>query len=407
MSTRQAQMRAVLTIDTEADNAWENHLNPNVTNVAGLRELAQLLRRYGAKATCLLTYRVADDAQAISVLRELAGQGLVEVGAHLHPWESPPFMDNGLDRRYHTYPHELPLSVFRSKMEMLTARIAENFESPVSYRGGRWGLSPQHVAVLEELGYQVDTSVTPLITWGPKPGLPISQGGRGGCDYSRAPLQPYYLSYYDVTRPGQAALAEMPVTVQFTQRVPMPILQAYGYVPRWARRLLEKAKVLHPVWAFAAEEKNERMRQMLKNYCFSSLSYFNMSCHSSELMLGTSPHSRTPAALARTLGNIELALQALAATGRCQFCTLVEAARAWKAENVRPAATPLPPTDRPVTRSSALASPGLCTVPVVAAPASLAAAPMTMAAAPINAPEAISAATMSHASPATSTRNPV
>ncbi len=168
---------AVITVDTESDNVWTDRLNPSMRNVAALHVLASILRRFSARATCLVSYRVADNPQAVAILRELVDAGLVEVGSHLHPWENPPFMADGMDRRYHTYPQELPLVVFRQKLEALTERIAENFDRPVCYRGGRWGLAPQHVGVLEELGYLVDTSVTPLLSWRAKKDCPSGAAG--------------------------------------------------------------------------------------------------------------------------------------------------------------------------------------------------------------------------------------
>jgi hypothetical protein len=331
MQSQPEQIWAVLTIDTEADNAWEDHLNPGVANVPSLWELARLLRQYSAKATCLISYRVANDEGAVSVLRALVDEGLVEIGAHLHPWENPPFMESGLDRRYHAYPHELPLELFKRKMEMLTARIAESFASPRSYRAGRWGLAAEHVKVLEDLGYEVDTSVTPLIIW-LQFGLPASQGGRGGCDYRRAPLEPYWLSHQDVTRPGESKLVELPVTVQFTHRIPLWLRRVYPALPEWVRRVLRKGLAIRPVWAFAAEEKNKFMEQMLECFASSPASFFNMSVHSSELMLGTSPRSRTPQRIGQTLRNIQMALSHLSTTGHCNFCTLTQAARIWKTQ---------------------------------------------------------------------------
>lgn len=371
MQAKRGQLWAVLTIDTEADNAWEDHLNASVSNVQALRELATLLRRYGAKATCLVSYRVIDDAQAVSILGELFDEGLIEVGAHLHPWENPPFLEDEQDRRYHTYPHELPLELFRKKLEVLTERITEEFGAPMSYRAGRWGLAAAHVRVLEDLGYEVDTSVTPLITWQRKPGLPLRLGGGGGCDYRRAPLEPYWMSWQDITRSGHSGLVELPVSVQFTRAMPTSIARLYGWLPEWARRPLRKGHLIKPVWAFAAEEPNDRMEQMLESYAASSLSYFNMAFHSSEIMLGTSPRSRTPERLGQTMRNIEMTLAKLASTGRCRFDTLIEAARDWKRSALGaslPAGAPSPAG----TSTSIAAAP--MTVAATAAPAKAVAA---------------------------------
>jgi len=49
------------TIDTEPDDARSLHLNPSVANLQELRRVQTLLERYGARATCLITYRVFQD----------------------------------------------------------------------------------------------------------------------------------------------------------------------------------------------------------------------------------------------------------------------------------------------------------------------------------------------------------
>ncbi len=92
-------VQVVITVDTEPDDAWTDHMNPSVANVQALLRLQELLDRFGARATCLVTYRVIQDDAAVAVLRELVEKGGAEVGAHLHPWETPPFMDHGLGLR--------------------------------------------------------------------------------------------------------------------------------------------------------------------------------------------------------------------------------------------------------------------------------------------------------------------
>ncbi|MDP7304037.1 MAG: hypothetical protein QGG09_13110, partial [Pirellulaceae bacterium] len=94
------QVPVLLTIDTEEDNAWENHPNTGVSNVAQLVRLQGMLDKYGAKATCLVAYLVVRDDPSVEVLKELVAHGGAEIGAHLHPWKTPPYMESGIDTRY-------------------------------------------------------------------------------------------------------------------------------------------------------------------------------------------------------------------------------------------------------------------------------------------------------------------
>lgn len=317
----------VLTIDTEADNAWEDRLNPSVANVRELRRLQTLLAKYGAKATCLITHRVAEDAEATEVLQELVDIGGAEIGAHLHPWESPPFMESGVDRQYSAFPHEIPVEMFEQKLRSLVRTIARRFDSPTSYRAGRWGLVAEHIPALESSGFRVDTSVTPLMDWRGKTGIPRSLQERGGVDYRFAPQHPYHPDYRDVAREGDAKLLEIPVSVAFTRPTPRFVREAYGLLPAILRRGLEKCELLRPVWAWPSLASEDQLLRMLKNVLHAGTDVVNIAFHSSELMVGGSPRSRMEADVDETLGRLESMLSLLSSNDRCYFCTLSEAHR--------------------------------------------------------------------------------
>ena len=316
----------VITIDTEPDNAWENHLNPSVANVRALRRLQDLLTPFGAKATCLITTRVAEDDECVALLGDLVRNHGAEVGAHLHPWETPPFLDSRLDARYASFPHDLPVELFERKMSALTESIEARFDRPRSYRAGRWGFVAEHVAVLEKLGYEVDTSVTPWNDWGDTWGIPADQGGRGGVDYRRCPRHPYQLGYDTVTRPGDADLLEIPLTVAFTRRWPALVRRGYGRYPTLARLLLRKTELVRPVWAVPSEEPTARLERMVPAAMAERDHVFNIAFHSSELVVGGSPATATQCDVDVVFGRIAMMLKMLA-TGNVEFMTLTATAR--------------------------------------------------------------------------------
>jgi peptidoglycan/xylan/chitin deacetylase (PgdA/CDA1 family) len=324
-------VQVVLTIDTEADNAWGNHRDSNVTNVRELLRLHHVLAKYGAKATCLVTSRVVQDGEAIGVLRHLVDTGGAEIGAHLHPWESPPFMESGFDTRYPTFPPELPLDVFREKLRRLVEAIGGRFSPPTCYRGGRWGISPEHLAVLEQAGFEVDTTVTPLIDWRETKGVPTSLNGQGGVDFRSASVSPYHPDYSDVTREGGAKIIEVPLTVGFTRCVPPLVRHLYVALPELVHRVLRKSALVRAVWATPAQEDERHLLQMLAVVLREGMSVINMAIHSSELMVGGSPRSRSEEDVAKILGRLEAMLSVLASSGICRFTTLTDAARRWEA----------------------------------------------------------------------------
>lgn len=326
-SMRHGRIPVVLTIDTEPDNAWDFHQNPSVANVQELLRLQDILDKHDAKATCLITYRVVANDDAVRTLETLAQRSGAEIAAHLHPWENPPFMESEADARYSSFPHELPLTLFEDKMSTLTAAIAERFDAPTSYRAGRWGLSAKHFRVLERLGYDVDTSVTPLIDWRDTIGIPKAEGGVGGIDYRFAPQHPYHPAHDDVCSPGDAALLEIPLTVGFTRRTPAMIRKRYGRLPILAQRILRKSELLRPIWAVPPEQTKHQLLKMVASVLADGVSIVNIAMHSSELMVDGSPSSRTKEATDDVFDRIDTMLGALRDSGVCDFTTLTAAGR--------------------------------------------------------------------------------
>ncbi|MCK4614027.1 MAG: deacetylase [Thermoplasmata archaeon] len=235
-------------------------------------------------------------------------EGNAEVGAHLHPWDNPPYVPlTPDDQKHHPLPHELPEDLFRKKMGVLTDSIKHGFgAAPVSYRAGRWGLNEMNARVLIELGYIVDSSVTPNITWSHLTGIP---GGEGGKNYLHAPLQPYWLDIADVTRPGSSNLLEVPVTILFTQ-FPMRKLRFMRHVFRNHRtdligRALDRFG-FGPTWLRpypqTTGDKLIRVYQTAKSL---DLPAVVMMLHSSELMPGGSPYNPDERSVERLYKKLE------------------------------------------------------------------------------------------------------
>ena len=97
---RAGPVRIVVTVDTEADGQWDHGRSLSTGNVAAWPAFQELCRATACLPTWLITSEIADDPAAVAFLRPLALAGEAEVGAHLHPWTTPPFADEpGLRRR--------------------------------------------------------------------------------------------------------------------------------------------------------------------------------------------------------------------------------------------------------------------------------------------------------------------
>jgi len=208
-------MKLIITVDTERDNEWKRPDSTSLENIKFLQRFQDLCQKYGFKPTYLLTYEVASDPQSVKILKAYQEKLQAEIGAHLHPWTSPPFeQERSWEDKVHRFPHELSDKELRDKMAVLTQTIIDNFGiRPKSFRAGRWGFDARVARELIRQNYIVDCSVTPKISWQKTKGDPQ---GQGGPDYRFFRAQPYFVSPQDINEVGHSALLEVPMTILFT-----------------------------------------------------------------------------------------------------------------------------------------------------------------------------------------------
>jgi hypothetical protein len=287
----------VVTIDCEEEGLWSGSYRTTgnrCRNIEQLPYVHEIFARLGVVPTYLVDHPVATDGAAVRVLRELTRGGAGELGAHLHPWCTPPLQEGG-DSPRASYTHQLAPELQERKLDALCCAIADAFGArPRSYRAGRWGFDHTSVPVLERLGFTVDTSVDPL-WWDPEP---------GGPDFVRAPLAPYRLSREDVCRPGAGPLVEVPVSTAFTGRLaralerlarrvaPLPGLR------RWLVRagLVSLKPELHPL---------PRMLALADELAAREHPIFNVMFHSSTVLPGATPYVGDARARGEFLARLE------------------------------------------------------------------------------------------------------
>src|SRR2546422_322612 len=154
----------LVSIDTEEDNWVPSREGITVENTRELPRLQALFDRLGIRATYFTTYQVAKRPAAAMILREICAAGRADLGAHLHPWNTPP-LDEPLVPR-NTMLKNLPSHLQLRKVQCLTDTLAEVFgTAPTTFRAGRWGLGQATVRALIRCGYHVDSSVIPYVNW--------------------------------------------------------------------------------------------------------------------------------------------------------------------------------------------------------------------------------------------------
>lgn len=162
-----------ISIDTEED-LWGGYTvkNPPLENIKNIHLLQEIFDKYAAIPTYLINYPVATDCYSIELLKALLRENRCDIGAHCHPWNNPPFADEE-DSEYSSFMCNLPYEIILKKLTELHSAIVENLNfTPIVFRAGRWGVGEKVIKVIQKLGYKIDTSVTPYISWedcnGPK-----------------------------------------------------------------------------------------------------------------------------------------------------------------------------------------------------------------------------------------------
>jgi peptidoglycan/xylan/chitin deacetylase (PgdA/CDA1 family) len=321
-------MYLLVGIDTESDNQWDARAraHPTFDNLYALPKLHALFARHRVRPTYVITYPVARDARAASILRELHQERTAEIGAHHHAWETPPCTAD--DTHRHPYACNLPIEQFEAQLQQLTDAIeAAVGAQPRTYRSGRFGFAAAHVAALERLKYDIDSSVAPL----------FYEAHKGGPDFVGAPVSPYFLAYDDVCAPGTSNVLEIPISSALNRRLPAWLERAYARAPApyTTKRVLRALRMAHVVWLRPSYSSLDEMQALARRLSAASAPALNLLFHSSEAIVGGSPYNRSTAELTAFFDRLErffgFALHELGATPvtfsefRARFCKVPQA----------------------------------------------------------------------------------
>jgi len=290
----------VVVVDTEAEFDWA--LPPprramGVTSVKSQINMQRIFERYQVRPTYVLDYPVSSTPEAYEIIREFHHSGTCEIGAHLQPWDNPPFLERKTDEN--SYPGNLPFELEREKLLRLSQIIEENVGvRPRIYKAGRYGVGRATAQILAELGYQIDLSVVP--------GTDLTR--QFGPDFSHCGARPYWF--------GQApALLEIPLSIGYTGLLARTRSLAYVLT------MNERLKALHVPGVLARLRLVERItltpegvsfdeqRRLTRALLHEGQRVFTFSYHSPSLAPGNTPYVQNDADLRGFLQRIEQYLE--------------------------------------------------------------------------------------------------
>jgi hypothetical protein len=220
-------MQLALTIDVEEEGLFNGRFpvdDPPLRNIAFLDRLDPIVSELDLRPTLLVSYHAARNARHRERILRLAGRWRAEIGAHLHPWNTPPLVN--LPHRQPVPSELIPKDILSAKLATLWAALADMGVVPTSFRMGRFNLGPLLWSLLSGTTVSVDSSIAPMRRY------------YGGPDHLGAPTDPYYPDPADPTRPGRSDILEVPVTI-------LPILPGAGAL----LRRMQSGRLLPRGWA--------------------------------------------------------------------------------------------------------------------------------------------------------------
>ena len=314
-----------ISIDTEEDDWGPATRNNTTLNIREIPRLQRLFERIGARTTFFVTYQVARDPTAAAIIRDTVASESVEVGAHLHPWNTPPV--EGREEQCSML-WRYPQDSQARKIGRLKQIIRENIHvEPTAFRAGRFGLGNATLGALEQAGFRVDSSVTPLLSW----------REYGGPSFLRAPLRVYRPSAADLCVPASdGKLIEVPLTAGFTRfRQSHWKALAKSLYGRFAQRmhlpgLVNHALDLRRVFLSPETDTVPDMLAASRRIIDEGGRHLHMFFHSNSLVPGLTPFVRTTKDLEEMYASIERFFDGLSAITRVEPRTVSEEAAAFE-----------------------------------------------------------------------------
>lgn len=290
----------VVVVDTEEEFDWGRPFDPAATSVSAIERLyrgQEVCEELGVRPCYVVDHPVASSPRASAIVGDLVATGRAVVGAHLHPWVSPP-VEEEICRR-NSFAGNLPRALEAEKLARLTDEIERGIgERPVVYKAGRYGFGAHTASILEEQGYAVDLSFCPAFDF----------SDEGGPDYSSVGCHPF--------RFGRAGrLLGLPATgayVGFWRWSPHRVHDlARGALGRRLRieGIMSRLGAIERLHLSPEGHGFAELRRLTTALLGRGVRVFTLSYHSPSLEPGCTPYVRSEADLQGLLGTLRAYLR--------------------------------------------------------------------------------------------------
>ncbi|WLI88916.1 polysaccharide deacetylase family protein [Massilia sp. R2A-15] len=276
----------LVVVDTEEEFDWQKPFNRSSTGTTSISDQPTLhdrvYDRLGIVPTYMVDWPVATTAASVAVLRALTDQKRCEIGAHLHPWVTPPHDEQVT--AFNSFAGNLPRALEQEKLQRLTVAISDAFgRAPIAFKAGRYGLGAHTADMLAMLGYQIDASVVPYTSF----------RADDGPDFSAFGHDPYWF------KAGGRDLLELPVTGGYcgwlAQAGP-PVYQLAQHRLAKAARLggiLARTRAVERIRLSPEGANLDEMKRLSRALVRGGTKILTMTYHSPSLAVGHTPYVRS------------------------------------------------------------------------------------------------------------------
>ncbi len=282
-----------MTIDVEEEGLFGGRYDAGeapVRNLPYLRTLDALFRDLDIRPTLLVTYQVARHPSVRRQIEGLCARWNGEMGAHLHPWNTPPLHRGG--GKEPICSEELPKDLLAAKLGTLLRTVGGGGGGPTSFRMGRFNMGPRMWSLLQATPVRVDSSIAPM------------RRSSGGPDHLTAAIDPYFPRVSDPCQPGDSSVLEVPITI-------VPVIPGLGDLLSGPLRVLPHPWIewfamklaslpAQPTWTGL-----RRLKAAARLHAMRGGQVMTLFFHSSELMPGASPVHPTESHVERFLARTD------------------------------------------------------------------------------------------------------
>jgi hypothetical protein len=281
-------------VDTEEEFDWGAPLSRAQTTVRAMRNierLQQVLNRHRVRPTYVIDYPVATQEEGHGPLLAFRADGNAEIGAHLHPWVTPPYEEDVTPRN--SFGFRLGALEFE-KLRVLRDAIQSIGVAPTVFKAGRYGFGETTADALEALGFDIDVSINPRMDF----------SAEGGPDFGRFDTKPFFFG-------RSRRLLEVPCSTDYVGVAGALGHPLHTFADRSAMRrvravgILSRLGIVNKVMLSPEGNTLAEMTALTRSLMRRGVRTFSLTLHSPSVMPGCTPYVRSDTQLREFLDRID------------------------------------------------------------------------------------------------------